>query len=95
MSQENASEQHRPDCLYPAFGEVSIEEIERGTILSLKTLLNYLHYVRNHELQIPNPLHPTLASACELIIKLLTKTFPLSIPLQPSEVYALGDNNLY
>ncbi|MFC1780619.1 hypothetical protein ACFLY9_02905 [Patescibacteria group bacterium] len=88
MSQETLSRE-QPDCPYPAFQEVTIEQIERGRILTLDTLLDYLHYVRTQE-SLPtntNPLSPSLARACEVVIKLLTRDFPMSDSLTPSKIY--------
>jgi hypothetical protein len=90
MSQETPSEK-QPDCPYPAFEEVTIKQIERGRILSLDTLLTYLHYVRTKESQPPNSLSPSLARACEVVIKLLTKDFPMSNGLPPSDVFQVRD----
>lgn len=92
MGQETPGIQ-KPDCPYPAFEDVTIRDIEQGTILSLRTLIDYLYYVRTQELMMPlGPgTNPTLAQACELIIRLLTRHFPLASELTPRFVYTYNE----
>ncbi len=80
-----------PDCPYPAFDEISIEDIQNGTVLIFDTITNYLAYVATCE-KLPatcSTLHPSLCIACTTIRKLLNKRFPLHNPWHFTPIHTL------